>query len=120
MPLYIYACRSCGQAVERRQSFQDLPLTECEACGGELRRVLQPVGVIFRGSGFYSTDYKGAGNGSTSSDGDGASRDRASGDRASGDRDSGAPAAPAGASASEPAKESSTTPTTAGSTSSSD
>lgn len=58
MPMYVYACQGCGAILERRQSFQDSPLSECEQCGGQLRRVLQPVGVIFRGSGFYSTDYR--------------------------------------------------------------
>src|SRR5205823_4454228 len=58
MPTYVYACQACGRVIERRQSFSDDPLTVCEACAGELRRVLQPVGIIFKGSGFYSTDYK--------------------------------------------------------------
>jgi predicted nucleic acid-binding Zn ribbon protein len=44
--------------LERRQGFDDPPLTECEVCSGELRRVLQPVQVIFKGPGFYSTDYR--------------------------------------------------------------
>ena len=64
MPLYTYACKSCEAEIERRQSFSDAPLTTCESCGGELRRVLHPVGVIFKGSGFYNTDYKRTGNGS--------------------------------------------------------
>lgn len=58
MPTYVYRCQQCGTMLERRQSFQDPPLTECEVCSGELRRVLQPVQVIFKGSGFYSTDYR--------------------------------------------------------------
>ena len=58
MPTYVYRCVQCGTVLERRQSFQDPPLTECEVCSGELRRVVQPVQVIFRGSGFYSTDYR--------------------------------------------------------------
>ena len=69
MPIYVYRCKACGADLERRQGFQDPPLTECVVCGGELRRVLQPVGVIFRGSGFYSTDYR---SGSRGDDGDGA------------------------------------------------
>jgi predicted nucleic acid-binding Zn ribbon protein len=44
--------------LERRQGFEDPRLTECEECSGELRRVLQPVQVIFKGPGFYSTDYR--------------------------------------------------------------
>ena len=58
MPTYVYRCQQCGISLERRQSFQDAPLTECEVCSGELRRVVQPVSVIFRGSGFYTTDYR--------------------------------------------------------------
>jgi putative FmdB family regulatory protein len=65
VPVYTYACTACGQEIERRQSFSDAPLTTCESCGGALRRVLHPVGVIFKGSGFYNTDYKKAGNGSS-------------------------------------------------------
>lgn len=57
MPFYVYACQGCGATSERRQSFSDAPLTECDECGGALRRVLQPVGIIFKGSGFYTTDY---------------------------------------------------------------
>jgi len=58
VPTYVYRCRQCGTTLERRQGFQDAPLTECEACSGSLYRVLQPVQVIFKGSGFYSTDYR--------------------------------------------------------------
>ena len=58
MPTYVYACQVCRQVIERRQSFQDDPLTVCEQCGGELRKVIQPVGIIFKGSGAYSTDDK--------------------------------------------------------------
>ena len=58
MPMYVYACHECARQFEIRQRFQDDALTQCEVCGGELRRVLQPVGIVFKGSGFYSTDYK--------------------------------------------------------------
>lgn len=58
MPTYVYRCQQCGTMLEQRQSFEDPPLTVCEECSGELRRVLQPVQVIFKGSGFYSTDYR--------------------------------------------------------------
>jgi putative FmdB family regulatory protein len=62
VPTYVYRCQQCGSTIERRQTFQDPPLTTCESCQGELRRVMQPVGIIFKGSGFYTTDYKGGGN----------------------------------------------------------
>ena len=58
MPIYVYRCADCDAETEKRQGFSDAPLTTCEACGGGLRRVLQPAGVIFKGSGFYSTDYR--------------------------------------------------------------
>jgi putative FmdB family regulatory protein len=47
MPTYVYACQACEQVFERRQSFSEDPITVCEECGGEWRRVIQPVGIIF-------------------------------------------------------------------------
>lgn len=58
MPTYEYACSSCGTQIEVVQSFADEPLSVCEVCGGPLRRVFHAVGVLFKGSGFYSTDNK--------------------------------------------------------------
>ncbi len=58
MPVYVYRCRDCGSQLEIRQSYSDAPLTQCEACGGQLQKVLQPTTVIFKGSGFYSTDHR--------------------------------------------------------------
>jgi putative FmdB family regulatory protein len=69
MPTYEYACTQCGRRVEVVQSFSDAPLETCETCGGRLRRVFHPVGVLFKGSGFYSTDARG-GRGASSRDGD--------------------------------------------------
>ena len=68
VPTYVYRCQQCGQVIERRQSFSDAPLTECESCQGQLQRVLQPVGIIFKGSGFYSTDYRPAGKAANGAD----------------------------------------------------
>jgi putative FmdB family regulatory protein len=65
LPIYTYACTACDAEIERRQSFSDPPLTTCESCGGSLRKVLHPAGVIFKGSGFYNTDYKKSTNGSS-------------------------------------------------------
>ena len=56
MPIYEYACTSCGERTEAKQSFDDPPLETCSRCGGKLRKLYSPVGVVFRGSGFYSTD----------------------------------------------------------------
>lgn len=56
MPIYSYRCQACGNEFDVRQSFTDDALTVCEACGGELRKLLGNVGVVFKGSGWYSTD----------------------------------------------------------------
>jgi putative FmdB family regulatory protein len=62
MPTYEYRCTSCGQHIEAVQSFTDDPLTECGVCRGELRKVFAPVGIVFKGSGFYKTDSRGSGS----------------------------------------------------------
>ncbi len=59
MPTYVYECKDCGVKFERLQSYSDPTLKECPECGGHVHRVIQPVGVIFKGSGFYVTDNKG-------------------------------------------------------------
>lgn len=60
MPLYAYRCKNCGYEFEERQRMMDDPLTVCPNCEqAELRRVIDRVGVVFRGSGFYVTDNKG-------------------------------------------------------------
>ena len=59
MPKYEYACKSCGQHLEVVQSFTDEPLTECPACGGQLRKVFSAPAITFKGSGFYRTDNRG-------------------------------------------------------------
>ncbi|HEY3110233.1 MAG TPA: FmdB family zinc ribbon protein [Chloroflexota bacterium] len=58
MPLYEYACASCNERLEVRQRFSDAPLTTHDGCGGVLRRILQPVGIVFKGSGWYITDSR--------------------------------------------------------------
>ena len=60
MPTYAYACTACGERTEKKQSFDDPPLEECPHCGGRLRKLYSPVGIVFKGSGFYSTDAKSA------------------------------------------------------------
>ncbi len=62
MPIYEYQCDDCGHLFEVMQKMSDEPLVECEKCGGPLRKVLHPVAIHFKGSGFYTTDYgKGSG-----------------------------------------------------------
>ena len=68
MPIYEYACTSCGERTEARQSFSDPPLEECPICGGKLRKLYSPVGIVFKGSGFYSTDAKKSSSSSKSGD----------------------------------------------------
>ncbi|MBP8973990.1 MAG: zinc ribbon domain-containing protein [Anaerolineae bacterium] len=58
MPLYEYQCTECGVRFERHQHFGDAPITTCPECDGEVRRLIGPVGVIFKGSGFYATDSR--------------------------------------------------------------
>ncbi len=71
MPLYVYKCNNCEHQFEVRQRFSDDPLTVCPQCEGQIRRVINPVGVVFKGSGFYVTDSR---NGKTSSLMNGASQ----------------------------------------------
>ena len=58
MPTYEYACKACGEHLEVVQSFTDEPLKECPNCSGELRKVFAPIGIAFKGSGFYKTDSR--------------------------------------------------------------
>ena len=58
MPIYTYRCEGCGETFDKRQSFSDAALTTHETCGASLRKVLHPAGIVFKGSGFYNTDYK--------------------------------------------------------------
>jgi len=58
MPVYLYRCENCGVQFEKTQKFTDAPLTVCPECGRKaLRKVYQPVGIVFKGSGFYATDH---------------------------------------------------------------
>jgi len=78
VPTYQYACTDCGDRSEVVQRFTDDSLTLCTACGGKLRKVFSPVGIVFKGSGFYRTDSR---NGSSpvgaGKDGAGAAKDGA-------------------------------------------
>ena len=58
MPTYQYTCTDCGEPVEAVQKFTDEPLSVCAVCGGRLRKVFSPVGIVFKGSGFYRTDSR--------------------------------------------------------------
>jgi putative FmdB family regulatory protein len=59
MPIYTYRCTSCGIQFDEQQKFTDAPLTRCPECSKKtLRKVFQPVGIVFKGSGFYATDHR--------------------------------------------------------------
>ncbi|MDQ5852067.1 MAG: hypothetical protein M3380_08365 [Chloroflexota bacterium] len=58
MPTYVYGCDRCSHRFEAFQKFQDAPLTECPECGARIRRIFQPAGIVFKGSGWYSTDSR--------------------------------------------------------------
>ena len=58
MPTYEYACKKCGEHLEVVQSFTDPPKKRCPKCRGQLRKVFSPVGISFKGSGFYKTDSR--------------------------------------------------------------
>jgi putative FmdB family regulatory protein len=62
MPTYEYLCRECSHRFETWQKMTDDPLTTCPECGGDIRRVLFPAGIVFKGSGFYKTDHSGSGS----------------------------------------------------------
>jgi putative FmdB family regulatory protein len=90
MPTYEYQCKGCSHRFEIRQKMTDEPLTVCPECGGTIRRVLFPAGVVFKGSGFYKTDHangSGAGENGHSPKSDGAEPSKAgeTGAAASGD-----------------------------------
>src|ERR1700730_12168253 len=88
VPTYTYTCTSCNDIVETRQSFTDPPLTTCEQCGGTLRKVIHPVGIVFKGSGWYSTDSRASSSASRSSGADASSAD-SKGTKESGSKDAG-------------------------------
>ena len=87
MPIYEYKCAN-GHVFDVIQRMSDQALTECQECGAPAERVLHPVAVHFKGSGFYNTDYgkrKGAGNGSSEGPGDSKGSESSSSDAKSSD-----------------------------------
>lgn len=58
MPIYCYKCKSCGEKIEVLQKRSDCSTRECPDCGGLMEKIISPVGIIFKGSGFYVTDNK--------------------------------------------------------------
>jgi putative FmdB family regulatory protein len=80
MPTYGYRCGNCSHQFEIVQRISDEPLTTCPKCQGKLSKMLYPVGISFKGSGFYTTDYKGVGKGSAGSSNGSASTSEGSAD----------------------------------------
>jgi putative FmdB family regulatory protein len=64
MPTYGYRCRSCGNEFEILQKISDPPLKTCPKCAGALDKMVYAAGIIYKGSGYYNTDYKSASKGS--------------------------------------------------------
>lgn len=65
MPTYHYRCSACGHEFDQFQKFAEDPLTICPECDGAIRRVVQPVGIVFKGSGWYITDSRDAKSGTS-------------------------------------------------------
>ena len=70
MPTYGYRCTVCGHTFERFQKITDPAVTECESCGQPVKKILYPVGIQFKGSGFYVNDYSKSGGKSASNSGE--------------------------------------------------
>lgn len=107
MPTYEYACTECGDRTEVVQSFSDAHMTTCTVCGGALRKVFSPVGIVFKGSGFYRTDSRGKPSSSSKADGrgDGADKAKKAADNNSGSKPSSSDGASSG-STTKPAEKS--------------
>jgi putative FmdB family regulatory protein len=77
MPVYTYRCENCGVQFDKTQKFTDNSLTRCPECGKKsLRKVYQPVGIVFKGSGFYSTDNRSPSGSSRSNGGHAEDKDK--------------------------------------------
>jgi putative FmdB family regulatory protein len=110
VPTYEYECRSCHRAFEVRQRISEAPLTVCEGCGGEVRRLLSAAPFILKGGGWYVTDYPSAarkkaldsekGSAESKSESKPAT-DKSSGDKSSGEQSS-TPATPSTTAAATP------------------
>ncbi len=104
VPTYDYQCRSCGSITEVVHSMLEEGPASCERCGGQLRRVFHPTGIIFKGGGFYKTDSRssppssaaGANGGGSAGSGDGSAAATTTSETGSGDKGSAPKATGAG------------------------
>ena len=90
MPLYDYECRSCRHITEVRHGFGETYDAGCPTCGGVLKRVFNPAGIVFKGSGFYVTDSRKGASGEAKGDGGGASEKKTDGAKTDGAKTDGA------------------------------
>lgn len=103
MPLYDYRCKTCGHEFEIQQAFSDDALTVCPECDGALKKVFSPVGISFKGSGFYKNDSRGSSSSTTpasTGSSDSSSSSESSSGSTSGSSGSDAPKTPAPSSSS--------------------
>ncbi len=86
MPIYEYECANCGSVVDIKHGFKETTEDVCRACGGALKRLFRPAGIVFKGSGFYVTDSRKSSEGkSDSSKSDTSKSDAAKSDAPKGD-----------------------------------
>ncbi|MDO8585857.1 MAG: zinc ribbon domain-containing protein [Armatimonadota bacterium] len=78
MPTYEYQCTKCGHSFEVIRKITEAPLTDCEKCGGKVRKVMFPVGIVFKGSGFHINDYRKPDKSSAGEDSESSTKDAAS------------------------------------------
>jgi len=57
MPTYVYRCKNCEYEFEMVQKITEDPISNCPKCNGQVTRLLFPVGIVFKGSGFHINDY---------------------------------------------------------------
>jgi putative FmdB family regulatory protein len=87
VPTYQYVCTECGGQIEAVQKFTDDPLTVHDACGGRLRKVFSPVGIVFKGSGFYRTDSRKGSSASVNASSSASDSSSSAGEKKAGDGD---------------------------------
>ncbi|MFF3552771.1 FmdB family zinc ribbon protein [Streptomyces tsukubensis] len=114
MPTYQYQCTKCGEGLEAVQKFTDDALTVCPSCDGRLKKVFSAVGIVFKGSGFYRNDSRGASSSSspaTSSKGSGSEKTAASSGSSDSSGSSSSPSASSSSSSSAASSSSSSSST---------
>jgi putative FmdB family regulatory protein len=110
MPTYEYACTSCHRHFEVVQRFSDAALEVCEVCGGALKRVFHPVGIVLKGSGFYATDNRSGKKFTPAATKEGGGSETASGSESSGSESSGSESSGGSGSSSSAAESSASAP----------